>query len=322
MKRVALERNLPFLICPIILVIDQAAIVWNETVFLVKDFAALEFWQKRLTEFEVENKGIQAFGNGHILNFQDEDGQLLGLTYHNAIGEMFPYKTDEIPSEYAILGIASLHMRIREEKALLSLLTETFGFVEESRFVFEDKIVISLLFDNTFQHRLYLILDQESPISVMGVGAIHHIAFGVLDESDLEDLISRLNLINRPHSGIINRDFIHSLYFRAPNYLMFEVATMTGERESEMPAQNEELDQVDLFLPSFFEEDRQEIEKNSLPTLLGEMRYGLSLYQRDKSPSFGLFPRHRWQQGIHALSPPTAGSKSFCPFLGWKLGSR
>lgn len=37
---------------------------------------------------------------------------------------------------------------------------------------------------------------------------------------------------------------------------------MTGERESEMPAQNEELDQVDPFLPSFFEEDRQEIEKN------------------------------------------------------------
>ncbi len=98
---------------------------------------------------------------------------------------MFPYEIDEIPSEYAILGIASLHMRIREEKALLSLLTETFGFVEESRFVFEDKMVISL-FDNTFQHRLYLILDQESPISVMGVGAIHHIAFGVLDESDLK----------------------------------------------------------------------------------------------------------------------------------------
>ncbi|HEP1819266.1 TPA: VOC family protein [Streptococcus suis] len=234
----------------------------ERTVFLVNDFAALEFWQKRLTEFKVENEGIQAFGNGYILNFQDEDGQLLGLTYHDAIGEMFPYDVDDIPSEYAILGIASLHMRIREEKELLSLLTETFGFVEESRFVFEDKIVISLLFDNNFQHRLYLILDQDSPISVMGVGAIHHIAFGVLDESDLEDLISRLNLVNRPHSGIINRDFMHSLYFRAPNYLVFEVATMTGERESEMPAQNEELDQVDLFLPSFFEEERQEIEES------------------------------------------------------------
>lgn len=37
---------------------------------------------------------------------------------------------------------------------------------------------------------------------------------------------------------------------------------MAGEREAEMPAQNKELDQVDLFLPSFFEEERQEIEKN------------------------------------------------------------
>ncbi|WP_261307654.1 hypothetical protein [Streptococcus suis] len=215
-----------------------------------------------MTDLEVENEGILAFGNGHILNFQDEDGQLLGLTYHESVGEMFPYETDEIPLEYAILGIASLHMRIREEKALLSLLTETFGFVEESRFVFEDNLVISLLFDNIFQHRLYLILDQESPISVLGVRAIHHIAFGVLDESDLEDLISRLNLINRPHSGIINRDFIHSLYFRAPNYLMFEVATMAGEREAAMPRQDKLLDKVELFLPSFFEEDRQEIEKN------------------------------------------------------------
>lgn len=107
-----------------------------------------------------------------------------------------------------------------------------------------------------------MILDQESPISVLGVGAIHHIAFGVLDESDLEDLISRLNLINRPHSGIINRDFIHSLYFRAPNYLMFEVATMAGEREAAMPRQDKLLDKVELFLPSFFEEERQEIEKN------------------------------------------------------------
>lgn len=106
----------------------------------------------------MENEGIQAFGNGHILNFQDEDGQLLGLTYHDSLGEMFPYETDEISSEYAILGIASLHMRIREEKALLSLLTETFGFVEESRFVFEDKMVISLLFDNTFQHRVQVLV--------------------------------------------------------------------------------------------------------------------------------------------------------------------
>ncbi len=199
---------------------------------------------------------------------------------------MFPYEIDEIPSEYAILGIASLHMRIREEKALLSLLTETFGFVEESRFVFEDKMVISL-FDNTFQHRLYLILDQESPISVMGVGAIHHIAFGVLDESDLEDLISRLNLINRPHSGIINRDFMHSLYFERPIISCLKLRPWLAKER--LPCQDKISCWIKLNCScQVFEEDRQEIEKIS-PALLGEKKYGLSLYQRVQSSYLGLF---------------------------------
>ncbi|BCP63798.1 putative ring-cleaving dioxygenase MhqA [Streptococcus parasuis] len=233
----------------------------ERTVFLVKDFTALEFWQKRLTELEVVNEGIQAFGNGHILNFQDEDGQLLGLTYHESIGEMLPVETKDIPEVAAIVGIAGIQMRVREEKALIELLEDRFGFVEENRFEYQGQEVISLVFDNEFQHRVQVIVDKESKISVIGVGGIHHIAFGVLDESDLEEMVDHLNLQNRPHSGIINRDFMHSLYFRAPNYLMFEVATMTGERKATMPTQKDQLDEVELFLPSFFEEDRQEIEK-------------------------------------------------------------
>ena len=104
-------------------------------------------------------------------------------------------------------------------------------------------------------------VDKESKISVIGVGGIHHVAFGVLDESDLEEMIDHLNLHNRPHPGIINRDFMHSLYFRAPNYLMFEVATMNGDKEAPMPNQSSKLDEVELFLPSFLEQERLEIEK-------------------------------------------------------------
>ncbi|UUM58192.1 hypothetical protein [Streptococcus suis] len=108
---------------------------------------------------------------------------------------------------------------------------------------------------------MQVIVDQVSKISVIGVGAIHHVAFGVLDTLDLEDMVHTLDLLNRPHSGIINRDFMHSLYFRAPNYLMFEVATMEGQHEAKKAEQHDKLDDVELFLPSFFEEDRAEIEE-------------------------------------------------------------
>ena len=233
----------------------------ERTIFLVKDLTALEFWQKRLTEFEVVNEGIQAFGSGHILNFQDEDGQLLGLTYHESIGKMLPVEIKDIPAAAAIVGIAGIKMRVREEKALIELLEDRFGFVEENRFEYQGQEVISLVFDNEFQHRVQVMVDKESKISVIGVGGIHHVAFGVLDESDLEEMVDHLNLQNRPHSGIINRDFMHSLYFRAPNYLMFEVATMNGDKEAPMPNQSSKLDEVELFLPSFLEQERLEIEK-------------------------------------------------------------
>lgn len=233
----------------------------ERTIFLVKDKAALEFWAQRLTDFEVEHSGVEVMGDRHILNFQDEDGQDLALTYHDTIGPMYPMETAEIPESVAILGIAGIQMRVREEKALLDMLTERFGFEEESRFDYQGQQVISLKFDNDFQHRVQVIVDQVSKISVIGVGAIHHVAFGVLDTLDLDDMVHTLDLLNRPHSGIINRDFMHSLYFRAPNYLMFEVATMEGQHEAKKAEQHDKLDDVELFLPSFFEEDRAEIEE-------------------------------------------------------------
>lgn len=233
----------------------------ERTIFLVKDKAALEFWAQRLRDFEVEHSGVEVMGDRHILNFQDEDGQDLALTYYDTIGPMYPMETAEIPESVAILGIAGIQMRVREEKALLDMLTERFGFEEESRFDYQGQQVISLKFDNDFQHRVQIIVDQVSKISVIGVGAIHHVAFGVLDTLDLEDMVHTLDLLNRPHSGIINRDFMHSLYFRAPNYLMFEVATMEGQHEAKKAVQHDKLDDVELFLPTFFEEDRAEIEE-------------------------------------------------------------
>lgn len=233
----------------------------ERTIFLVKDKAALDFWAQRLTDFGIEHGGVEVMGDRHILNFQDEDGQDLALTYHDTIGPMYPMETADIPASVAILGIAGIQMRVREEKALLDLLTERFGFEEESRFDYLGQQVISLKFDNDFQHRVQIIVDQVSKISVIGVGAIHHVAFGVLDTSDLEDMVHALDLANRPHSGIVNRDFMHSLYFRAPNYLMFEVATMEGQHEAKKAEQHDKLDDVELFLPTFFEDERAEIEE-------------------------------------------------------------
>lgn len=232
----------------------------ERTMFLVKNRESLLFWEQRLTGLGIEHSSIQAFGQREVILFTDYDGQELGLTYHQTNGVFYPNNQSSIPQEHAIIGIAGLQMRVREKAELLKILEEYFGFEQVEIFDQDQKQVISLQFANNFQHRIDVIVDKEAPISVMGVGSIHHIAFGVEDASDLEDLVTRLNLVNRHHTGIINRDFMHSLYFRAPNYLMFEVATASGQREAELAEEADRLDDVSLFLPSFLEEERVVIE--------------------------------------------------------------
>ncbi|HFI0231185.1 TPA: VOC family protein [Streptococcus suis] len=234
----------------------------ERTIFLVKSQQALDFWEHRLGSLSIPYQRVEVAGQQSILLFEDEDKQPLGISYQAEDRTFYPVQTASIPEDYAIVGIAGLQMRIRDLEELEEMVIHYFGFEFDSQFIFQEKVVRRYRFPNEFQHFIDLIIDREAPISVMGVGSIHHIAFGVEDRSDLEDLITKLNLIRRHHTGIINRDFMHSLYYRAPNYLMFEVATATGHREAPIPQQKELLDQIPLFLPSFLEEDRADIESS------------------------------------------------------------
>ena len=77
--------------------------------------------------------------------------------------------------------------------------------------------------------RLITIFTDESrkptgTITSRAPGAVHHIAFDVTDQ-DLQDIISRLESRNIRHSGIKDRGFMHSVYFRDPLGLTIELAS-------------------------------------------------------------------------------------------------
>ena len=61
--------------------------------------------------------------------------------------------------------------------------------------------------------------------SQVGVGSMHHLAFCVEDSSDLENQMKRLEENGISHSGILDRTYFKSLYFRGPENLLLEFAT-------------------------------------------------------------------------------------------------
>ncbi len=56
-------------------------------------------------------------------------------------------------------------------------------------------------------------------------GGMHHLAIGVEDEDDLRVQMERLDEKGINHSGVIDRIYFKSLYFRGPEGLLIEFAT-------------------------------------------------------------------------------------------------
>lgn len=237
----------------------------ERTMFLVPSEESIYYWEKRLNENNVLNYGIETYNGKKILRFEDEDGQNLGFVYRDNIdlNKMDPYVAKDILKEHAILGIGDIYLRVRYTEPTQKIIEEFFGFEKYNEIV-ENNLKISLFKfdDNSFKHEIHIIEDKNSPLKNLGIGGIHHISFGVETVEDLNKLQQKLDEKSFTNSNIVDRDFIVSSYFREANNLLFEVATPLSKEKEEFPSQNQNFDEIPLYLPEFLEKNRKEIEFN------------------------------------------------------------
>jgi glyoxalase family protein len=146
---------------------------------------------------------------------------------------------------------------------------------EGNRFRFEikDKEKVIDNFYNNKQKRELDLLSSSSIVDLvclpytrqgsMGVGTVHHIAWRT--PTDQSQLDMRKEIVNTglDATPVIDRRYFHSVYFREPGGILFEIATdppgfMVDQKE-------EELGQK-LLLPDWLESDRKYLE-NVLPKI-------------------------------------------------------
>jgi glyoxalase family protein len=91
----------------------------------------------------------------------------------------------------------------------------------------------------------------------VGRGSIHHIAMAVNSDEDQKAVMRRLTVLGIKHSGIIDRFYFKSLYFRDLEGNLLEVATKGPGYNVDEPFDKMG---VKLTLPSWLEPERSKIE--------------------------------------------------------------
>jgi glyoxalase family protein len=102
----------------------------------------------------------------------------------------------------------------------------------------------------------YVIDPAPAERGIPGAGTVHHIAFA-MEMADEDAWLGEVTRAGQRPSPLIDRFYFHSIYFREPGGVLFELATMGPGFTADQP--ESELGSS-LALPPFLEPHRAEIE--------------------------------------------------------------
>jgi len=237
---------------------------------------SVSYWLDRFKEHHVTaEKTVARFGE-EVIRFTDPDGLLLELVA-SAVQAGVPatpkrgeggspanarrpaiesWTSSPVPSGHSPRGFHSVSAALEGYERTAKLLTESFGYrlIEESgnrfRFAAPSESGPGRIVD--------LLCTPDGRAGNVAAGSIHHIAFRAKDDD--EQLQWRESLVELGYNvtPVMDRTYFHSIYFREPGGILFEIAT-----EPPGFTLDETLDELGskLRLPPWMESARSQIEQ-------------------------------------------------------------
>jgi glyoxalase family protein len=226
----------------------------NFTAFAIPP-GSIDFWKGHLARNDITaTEKPPRFGED-LLGLSDPDGMSLELIETEASPGFVPWKEGPIPAEYAIRGLHSVTAEEEGYERTAKLLTDALGFhlAQQERNRFRYKIGTG-----TIGKTIDLLCTPDTQRGIVASGSVHHVAWRT--ESDVTQLTWRNKIVELGYniSPVMDRDYFHSIYFREPGGVLFEIATDPPGFTIDEPL--EELG-THLKIPTWLEPARSQIEK-------------------------------------------------------------
>ncbi len=219
---------------------------------------SMGFWAERFGEQGIEFDGPEERFGKTLLRFKDPDLMQLELVFDDKVNDVPGWPGSTVPEEHGIRGFWSTTLRLREAESTARILEELFGFSLSG----EDGDRRLYTTDAPFGSAVIIETAEPAP-SANGRGIIHHVAFRAKDDDELAEMRTKVLEMGLYPSEHIDRHWFHSVYFRTPGGVLFEIATDGPGYDVDEDA--DKLGQK-LVLPPWLEPKREMIE-NRLPEI-------------------------------------------------------
>jgi glyoxalase family protein len=225
---------------------------------------SLGYWQARLQEFGVATSLPDQRFDEEALVLADPDGLRLELVAQADAPDVTPWAHGPVPAEAAIRGFHSVTLWAAEAEPTARLLTQTFGLAvvategQRTRYRMNGSRPGTLV---DILHR------PGQPGGVGGAGTVHHVAWRT--PTDDEQLAWRREIAGQGYkvTPVQDRQYFHSIYFREPGGVLFEIATDPPGMTFDEPLS---ALGTGLKLPPWYEAQRAQLERILPPLRLPE----------------------------------------------------
>jgi glyoxalase family protein len=218
---------------------------------------SLEYWRTRLKERRVAITSEEDRFGEPALVATDPDGLTIELVASNRSDPRQPWDRGGVPLAHAIRGFHGVTLSEEGYEQSAELLTTTMGFklVSESgnRFRYSP----THLPDSGVATFVDLLCQPDARNGTMGVGTVHHIAFRTSDDAQQREWLETIRKLRLNVSPVMDRKYFHSIYYREPGGVLFEIATDPPGFTVDEPL--EKLGSG-LYLPPWLEPNRKELE--------------------------------------------------------------
>ncbi len=216
---------------------------------------SLPAWAERLREAGMFVEQDQDLSGRARLLFSDPEGQRLALVDDAGLpGEVVPW-AKTLPADMATRGILGVDLQSARPDSTRRVLADVLGYRDLDGTRFEIRTEDSASEVNVVEL-------PGSGFGQVGAGGVHHVAFRVRDDQELLAFQDRIEAAGFRTSGYVDRYYFHSLYFREPGGILFELATdgpgMAGDEPADRIGER-------LSIPPFMEDRRAMIEAGLKP---------------------------------------------------------